>query len=66
MSDKFSFDYCITRKAFEDKLLQDFGHFDVDERNVKEYDCKPCLFVDYYNDGEYIATWCRDRGQIFK
>ncbi len=67
--DHFSFDYSIIREAFDAKIYKDFGHFDIDVRELKNYDnlaLHKITVVDYYVEGEHIATWSRDRGQIFK
>lgn len=72
MSD-LAFKKKITRKAFQAKLIKEFGHENLSKQTIKETDWEngsdfpgPLINVNcYYIKGVHIATWCRGSGWVF-
>lgn len=63
----------ITKKAFEAKLIKDFGYDNLiaspyNERGWdNENDCETITKLTmYYIKDVHIATWCKGKGWIFK
>ena len=72
MSD-IAFKKKITKKAFETKLIEDFGYDNLiaspyNERGYdNEHDCETVTKLTlYYIKDVHIATWCKGEGWIFK
>jgi hypothetical protein len=74
MSD-LAFKQKMTKKAFEGKLIKEFGHANLSKEIVKETDwenSEPDFYIAtisvycYYIKGVHIATWCKGSGWIFK
>jgi hypothetical protein len=63
----------ITRRAFETKLVKEFGHEFLSKEIVKETDWEngepdfpAYISVNcYYTKGVHIGTWCKGSGWVF-
>lgn len=74
MSD-LAFKKKITRRAFETKMVKEFGHENLSKQIVKETDWEngepdfpaPLISVNcYYIKGVHVGTWCRGSGWVFE